>query len=220
MNKIKILRDNFNLSQFEVAQKMGISRTTYISIENGKREMTLPEIEKLAKILGIRTQDLVSTEVSTEKKSTIKFRQVLANCIKFGADDDKKITKTKLAKLIYLCDFANYYYDIFHITNFEYIKLPQGPVTMEFFNTIDEDPSLAVENKGRAQMISLVEEPATSELSKTELALLEKICKKWQNHNTQEIIDFTHRQHPWAMCRDNEVIPYSLIHTEEPNNVY
>jgi putative transcriptional regulator len=67
MNKIKILRDNFNLSQFEVAQKMGISRTTYISIENGKREMTLPEIEKLAKILGIRTQDLASTEVSTEK---------------------------------------------------------------------------------------------------------------------------------------------------------
>ncbi len=106
------------------------------------------------------------------------------------------------------------------MTGFEYRKLPQGPVTMEFFSVIDDDPSLALESKGRAIMVSLIESPSSSELSENELDLIKKICEKWRTHNTQEIVDFTHKQMPWFACRENEAIPYSLIHTEEPENIY
>ena len=221
MSKIESFRKNAGLSQAEMAQKMGFSRPTYVAIEKGKKEMTISEIKKLAKIFGISKNDLITKDDNEcQRASMTKFKQMLFNCIKFGADRDGKITKTKLAKLIYLCDFAHYYQELKPMTNFEYRRLSQGPVTMEFFNTIDEDTSLVVESKGRAQMISLVESPAISELSKTELNLLKKICEKWRNHNTQEIVDFTHKQTPWAVCRESEIIPYSLIHSEDPDNVY
>lgn len=221
MKKIKLLRKNAGFSQTEMAEKMKVSRPTYVAMEKGEKEMTISEVRNLAGILGVREGDLLKNEENDSQKSSMKkFKQILFNCIKFGSAEDGKITKTKLAKLIYLCDFAHYYYELEPMTNFEYRKFAQGPVTMEFFATIDEDPNLAVEIKGRAQMISLVEEPATSELDKKELELLKEICKKWLNHNTAEIVDYTHKQFPWAMCRDNEVIPYSLIHTQEPGNVY
>ncbi len=221
MKIIKQLRKSSGFSQTEMAKKLEISRPTYTAMEKGEKEMTLSEITKLAEIFGIREKDLLKTNNSEPQKSSMKkFKQILFNCIKFGADKDGKITKTKLAKLVYLCDFANYYKELEPMTNFEYRKLPQGPVTMEFFSTIDEDRSLVVESKGRAQLISLIEDPSDSELSKKELELLKDICQKWRSHNTQEIVDFTHKQFPWAMCRENEVIPYSLIHSEDPDNVY
>jgi len=219
---IERLRKSSRFSQSEMAQKIGVSRPTYTAIEKGEKEITLSEIKKLSEIFGIREKDLLENkDTEIQKSSMKKFKQILFNCIAFGADErDGKITKTKLAKLVYLCDFANYYKELEPMTNFEYRKLPQGPVTMEFFSTIDDDPSLVVESKGRAQLVSLVESPSHSELSEKELSLLKEICKKWKTHNTQEIVDFTHKQMPWSVCRDNEVIPYSLIHSEDPDNVY
>ncbi len=38
--------------------------------------------------------------------------------------------------------------------------------------------------------------------------------------NTQEIVDFTHNQIPWKVCREGEIIPYTLINAEDPKNVY
>lgn len=215
------LRKNAGFSQSVVAAKLGISRPTYVAIEKGEKEMTLTEIKNISQVFGIREQDLLeSKKQGPEKSSMNKFKQVLFNCIKFGADEDGKITKTKLAKLVYLCDFASFYTELEPMTGFEYRKLAQGPVTMEFFSVIDEDPSLELEQKGRAMMVSLIEGPSTSELSADELTLIKKICKKWRSHNTQEIVDFTHKQMPWFACHENEVIPYSLIHTEDPDNIY
>lgn len=46
------------------------------------------------------------------------------------------------------------------------------------------------------------------------------MCEKWKNKNTKEIVEFTHNQIPWSICREHEVIPYELINNEEPENVY
>ena len=55
---IKQLRLQKKFSQSEIAQKMGISRTSYISFEQGKRDISLAEAAQLADIFGISLEDI------------------------------------------------------------------------------------------------------------------------------------------------------------------
>ena len=225
---IKLRKEN-KLSQAELAKQIGISRPTLISIEKGERDITLGELKKISKIFDIPIEIIIDEELSTEKKiswqkftqkSFQRFHNLVLQCIKYGSDKDGKITKTKLAKLVYLCDFASYYKFLKPISGFEYRKLAQGPVAIQFFDIIDTDESICVKSKGRAMMVSLNEQPAKSELSKEEEQIVKLVCKKWKEASTKEIVDFTHKQIPWKVCRDNEVIPYTLINSEAPENVY
>lgn len=50
---IKDSRLKKGLSQSDLALKLAISRPSYIAIEQGKRELTMGEFEKLSSILGV-----------------------------------------------------------------------------------------------------------------------------------------------------------------------
>ena len=52
-----------------------------------------------------------------------KLEQLVLNCIKYGADEDGKITIEKLKALVYLCDFSSYYFFLKPITNIKYKKI-------------------------------------------------------------------------------------------------
>ncbi|OQY43536.1 MAG: hypothetical protein DRR08_27960 [Candidatus Parabeggiatoa sp. nov. 2] len=152
-----------------------------------------------------------------------KLQQIIAHCIAYGAMKDGKITKTKLAKLVYLIDFAKFYKFLVHKTGFEYKKLPYGPVTVEFFSVLEYMVAhglILEEQKGIARLFSLIEEPEGTLLSTQEIELIREVAQKWCQHNTESIVDFTHEQLPWRISRDNEVIPYELITQEEPEQVY
>lgn len=226
---ISKLRKLTGVSQEELAQALGISRPTLVAIEKGKADITVPQLIKLSKFFDIPVEIIMDDEIKASqkaemreysKKSFQKFLNLILACIKYGADKDGKITKTKLAKLVYLCDFASYYKFLKPISGLEYKKLQQGPVAIEFFDIIDTDESIEVEKKDKAVLLSLSEQPDDSVFSKKELSLIKSICKKWRPAKTQEIVDFTHKQIPWQVCKDREVIPYSLINNEAPENVY
>jgi uncharacterized phage-associated protein len=198
-------------------------------MEKGEREMTVAEFSRLAEIFDVPMEILMDSDLSVRekveesgasKRSWCKFQNLVRQCIKYGADNDGKITKTKLAKLVYLADFASYYHRLRPISGFRYHRLEQGPVAIEFFDLIDNDESVSIERKDKAQLVSIVEQPDDTVLDKEELALVKKICAKWKGKSTQEIVEFTHRQVPWQICREREVIPYSLINNEEAENVY
>jgi hypothetical protein len=74
---------------------------------------------------------------------------------------------------------------------------------------------------GGAQMLSIkTRDVATDLLSKKEQAVIRKIAAAWKHKPTQEIVNFTHEQLPWSMCRDGELIPYVLIIQEDPDHVF
>lgn len=223
------LRKSNKLSQEELAKKIGVSRPTLIAIEKGERDLTISELRKISEVFDIPVEIILDEELGTaekidarnfSKKSFEKFHNLVLQCIKYGADEDGKITKTKLAKLVYLCDFASYYKYLSPISGFEYRRLNQGPVAIEFFDLIDTDEAICVKGQGNAMMVSLAEEPSKGVLNGNESAIVKKVCAKWRYRNTKEIVDFTHNQIPWKVCREREVIPYQLINMEEPKNVY
>lgn len=225
-DKIKKLRKEKKLTQQDIADQIGVSRTTYIMIENGDREITVNEMNKLSFALGVSFDELLydTHKIQSNDFGLEKYKQILLNCLKYGGDsNDGKITKTKLAKLSYLVDFGWFYKHLESMSGLIYRRIQQGPVPDQYFRAIDElfdEKSIKIEQKGAAFLISPIENPSINLLDDKELSFIKLISKKWKNKNTNEIVRFTHKQLPWKICREGEFIPYELITQEDPGNVY
>ena len=221
---IKTLRNKRGFSQSELAIKLGMSRPSYISIEQGKKELTLSEAEKLSEIFGISLKEMESGISANYEK----YKQmILAYIRNAGSKKDGRITKTKLAKLVYLADFAWFYYHLESMSGMQYRKIQYGPVPDSYFRAIDElfeDGQIEINPTGDgAMLISQTRNGAKvtlSEINKNEEKLIKNISDKWKDKNTQEIVTFTHNQLPYSICSDNEIIPYELITQENTGDVY
>ena len=58
MNKIKILRKKKNMTQEQLAKEMEVRQSTVSDWETGKISPTAHKLQKLAKVLGCRIDDL------------------------------------------------------------------------------------------------------------------------------------------------------------------
>ena len=70
-------RKKHNLTQDFLASKIGVSRPTYIQIEQGERDLTITEAKILSDIFGIVFDDFVQgkdTAAKVEIKKSIKKR--------------------------------------------------------------------------------------------------------------------------------------------------
>lgn len=218
-------------TQAQAAEALKMSRPTYALIESGEKDITLSQLEVLAAMFRVTEDELRGAPDGTStlidpQSSMDKYKQIILNALQFGADShDGKITKTKLAKLVYLADFTWYYNELQPMSGMSYRRLPRGPVPDVYFRAIDEmvlDGVIDIEPSGRAFMISMVErgDAPHSKLSVKERQVIQAIGESWKDKQTQEIVDFTHEQLPWQICREGEVIPYGLITQEEPEKVY
>jgi len=230
-HNIEKARTAAGYTQAQAAEALGMSRPTYALIEAGEKDITLPQLEILAAMFRVSEDELrgapdgITTFANTQS-SLDKYKQIILNALQFGADsNDNKITKTKLAKLVYLADFTWYYNELQPMSGMSYRRLPRGPVPDIYFRAIDEmvdDGIIEMEPSGRAFMISMVErgDAPHSKLSDKERQVIEVIGTAWKDKQTQEIVDFTHDQLPWQICHEGEVIPYGLITQEDPEKVY
>jgi transcriptional regulator with XRE-family HTH domain len=57
--RIKELRQKAGLSQEELAGKAGLHRTYMSDIERGERNVSVENIEKIARALGVKSSDLL-----------------------------------------------------------------------------------------------------------------------------------------------------------------
>ena len=120
------LRKKSRLSQAFVADKIGVSRASYIEIEKGAKELTISQADKIAQIFNISFSDLIAgkvvpdVEVNLKEKTgrshkqemridvpqsnVKKFREVLLYVLeKVGSKPN--VGMTVLYKLLYFIDF-------------------------------------------------------------------------------------------------------------------
>lgn len=203
---VKAARIRHKLTQDELAQKLGISRPTYIKIEDGERELTIGQAALIRDILGL---DILGS-IDANKDSIHKFRSMILAAIHFaGADGDGRITKTKLAKLLYFFDAQWFKIHGNTMSSMTYRKLPQGPVPYEFFQSIDQmaqDGTISIKFSGLAQMIGasepFLEREDVSGLSKNELDVIKDICSQWKEKRTDAIVNFSHDHPTWSNAVD------------------
>jgi DNA-binding XRE family transcriptional regulator len=218
--KIIKLREQSGLTQEGVAKHIGISRQRWILVEKGKRDLSTEELKKLAALFGIDTADFFEEIPDVEK-----FRQMYFACIKFATDAQRGgVPKTKLAKLLYLADFTKFYKELEPMSGVKYRRMEFGPVADVFFSTTEDlfdGGKIKITPMDQALIISSnTQDQSFDRLNKRELLLIQQICELWKDKRTAEIVNFTHEQKPWKMCRDGEYIPYSLIIQEDPNHVF
>jgi len=220
IERIIKLRDQSGLTQEGVANKIGISRQLWILVEQGRRDLNTEELGKIAKLFGVDVADLF-VEIPNLKK----FRQMYFACLRYGANKQGNVPKTKLAKLLYLVDFTNFFQELEPMSGVKYRRLEYGPVPDVFFSVTDDllekgKINIQILDKGAQLVSSRSIDNDTSELSDCEISRIKDICELWRDKPTQEIVNFTHEQKPWKSCRDGEYIPYSLIIQEDPGHVY
>lgn len=230
MNKyietIKKLRTEKSLSQEEVATAIDVSRPTYAAIEAGKQSLDVEEAKKLASLFGIGIDELLLGA----SPDLPKYKHMILSFLRLNLANDGKVPKTKLAKLLYLADFAWFYDNLTSMSGMQYRKLEHGPVPDYFFRAIDEleeAGKIIVERKnlvGRDMLLISESKSNVNEKTQTvsaeEVRLIKKIALKWKDKPTKEIVNFTHNQLPYFLCRKDELIPYELITQEDPDKVY
>jgi DNA-binding XRE family transcriptional regulator len=220
---IKSLRERAALTQQAVAHLLQVSRPTYIQLEAGKTELSLSQAEALARLYGLSLEEFSAQSQRMYEKYKEMILAFLREC--------PSVPKTKLAKLVYLSDFAWFYNHLTSMSGMPYRKIQYGPVPDAYFRAIselEEAGKINIERKERegGGGMNIVSESSSnrrmvlSHISKDELALIKKIAKKWDGKRTDEIVNFTHQQLPYSVCREDEIIPYSLITQEDPENVY
>ena len=218
----KSLRIEKGLKQEELAQKLGISRSSYIAFEQGKTELNFSQTAKLAEIFGVSLCDVESGF----KADYEKYKEMILAYLRAGSSSDGKILKTKLAKMLYLADFAWFYKHLQSMSGMQYRRIKYGPVPDLYFRAIDElEESGKIEVNRKDDMLLISENRGSKiqpleKLSKEELKLIEDVFEKWKDKKTSEIVDFTHNQLPFKICSPDEIIPYELITQEDPDNVY
>jgi len=212
--RAKDARKSKGLTQESVARALGISRPSYMKFEEGERDLSLSQAEHLGRLLGVSL-----LESPEQTQATIsKLRSMMLAFIKLaGADTDGRVTKTKLAKLLYFAD-AQMYLNRggYTISGATYRKLPQGPVAYEYLQLVDDmvdEHIIDVKFSGLAQMIGAVE-PIELDglfLQGDELELIRLVAAKWKDKRTDALVNFTHEQPTWIEAEVYAPIDMTLL---------
>lgn len=216
---IKSIRIKKGASQAEIAKRLGISRTSYIAVEQGKKELTVGEFDSLLAILGVSREEFEGGETPNYEK----YKQMILAFLRLN----KNVPKTKLAKLLYFADFGWFYKHLESMSGMQYRKIQYGPVADTYFRLIDEmfdAGEISIEQtENGAMLVSETRGGAKaelSEISKEESKLIKDINEKWKGKRTADIVTFTHKQMPYMFAEDNDIVSYEVFGQENPDDIY
>lgn len=149
------------ITQQDIASELGLSRSTYVQIELGGRELKISEAKKLAEIFDMSIEDFLNERerpssvieikgakkkksgkkhdirISVPQEKVEKFKQVLLYVLtKVGARPN--IGQTVLYKILYFIDFDYYEKYEEQLIGAKYIKNTYGPSPVMFAKIVEE----------------------------------------------------------------------------------
>jgi DNA-binding XRE family transcriptional regulator len=231
-------RKKAELTQEIVAHQLGISRPTYIQLEQGKRGLTLNEAEKLAKLFKLSLEDFLAgvdntIEVNLEKKSKApkkesirisipqknlkKFKEVLLYIlVKVGSKPN--VGEAVLHKLLYFIDFDFYEKFEEQLIGANYIKNHHGPTSVEFKKIVDEMQEEKSLEKIKTKYFTYdqtkylpIREPDLSILSGREIEHIEEVLARLSNKSAKEMENYSHDDIPWKTAEEGKPIAYESV---------
>ncbi len=127
------------------------------------------------------------------------------------------ILKTKLLKEMFYVDFISYKERGCSITGLAYTKYPYGPVPSNFENILNNlekqkyiNYKIIYNDKGyEYHKIQNIENFNLTFFSKDELKIIEKVEKYFQNFNSKQIVDFSHKEKAFLETEMFKSIDYS-----------
>lgn len=235
------LRKNQGISQAFVAEKIGVSRASYIEIEKGAKELTLSQANKIAEIFNVSLDELISgktmsdIKVSLQEKSEKvekekqeiridvpqknlkKFKEVLLYILeKVGSKSN--VGMTVLYKLLYFVDFD--YYEKFEeqLVGATYIKNHFGPTPVEFKKIVE-----SMEERGELETVKSKyfqheqtkylprRESDISVLNAKEIKHIDEVLSRLSDKSATELSEYSHKDVPWITAEEGRPLSYESV---------
>ncbi len=144
-----------------------------------------------------------------------KFRELVLY-IAEKSQDDPGFGKTKLNKLLFAADFAQFQATGVALTGIRYQKLEFGPAPRPLLPVLRE-----LEAEGYCRVISgtfknqkrvvATREPDLSLFTSSEIARVDDVLEDFRNPNATAISDWSHNFIGWRLAENGEDIPYETI---------
>ena len=233
-------RKKRNLTQEFLASELKISRPTYVQIEQGERDLTITEAEKLASIFGISFDNFLAGKSSERrvilekekqnkkmsepeiriimpKANVKKFKEVLLYLLeKVGARPN--IGETAIYKLLYFIDFDYYEKYEEQLIGAKYIKNHFGPTPIEFKKITDQMITKGELEKIKSKYFQheqkkyLPHRPADLKiLSAQEILHIDDVLARLAWKNAKELSAYSHSDTPWRVHKIGEEISYETV---------
>lgn len=237
---VESLRKKNKLTQQFVAEKIGMSRPTYIMIEQGERDITLSEAKKLANIFSLSLEDLLneidrpislniikSTNEKVKKEIRIsipeenleKFKQILLYILK-KIGGKPNIGQTSIYKILYFIDFDYYEKYEEQVMGLSYQKNHFGPTPILFetviksmidLNQVERIKSKYYQHEQTKFLINPVIEPDLSLINGQEKEHIDWELQRLSDLNARTLSDLSHRDVPWLSAKQFAPIDYEAV---------
>jgi len=241
---IRGLRAKNKLTQEDVALRLGLSRPTYIEIENGMRDLTVKEADQLAGIFGISREDLLdecdnaipvkleeakgekakqtTLRISVPAKNVTKFKEVLLYVLsKVGSKPN--VGETVLYKLLYFIDFDFYEKYEEQLIGATYIKNHYGPTPVEFKAVIEDMIKKEEVDKIKSKYFNHeqrkylpIRDPDLTKFSAQELQHIDEVLGRLSDKNANKLTEYSHDDVPWIIAKENKAIDYEAVFYRTP----
>ncbi len=242
---IQKMRKKNNLTQEFLASKLGISRPTYMQIEQGARDLTITEAKKLAEIFNVSFDDFIEGKegpmpkikiekpaaakktkqemrISVPQKNVKKLKETFLYILeKIGALPN--IGEAVICKILYFIDFDYYEKYEEQIIGAVYIKNRHGPTPAAFTEIVQQmerDGDLTQVVKKYFQYDQKKYLPRRradlSIFSAREKELIDAEIERFRDFNAVKIKEYSHKDVPWIGGKDLQPISYEAVFYRTP----
>jgi len=228
---LKKIRQQYKISQGYLANKLGVSRPTYIQIEKGEKGLTVEQAKVLAELFNLSFENVfneplasvmptgnpVKKEKVLSKLNTEKFRETLLYMLdRIGAKPN--IGETAIYKLLYFIDFDFYEKYGKFLIGATYQKNHYGPTPVQFKKVIED-----MIEEGDVELIKSKyfqydqkkylprREPHLELFTVPEIKHIDEVLDRLSNKSAKELSDYSHEDVPWMATKDQDIIDYTLV---------
>lgn len=243
--RLRSLREQHAYSQGDMANILEISRTSYLAIEKGKRDVGLIEIQKIAAAFQMHLEVLIHGGIGSElqyitREKTTRVEEVIEPYEKseliFNKQKSKAVVlyiiescariphgvETVIPKLMYLMDFAYFENYESYLSTCIYKKLPFGPIPEEWGEILDELISAGDIVKVKIPLNGVVQNkfiPMRSAdlimLKASEIGLMDDILQHYGRFPAEHLAEMLHKDVPMKVTGMGEIINYELTFYRE-----
>ncbi len=241
IDKVKCLRKETNVSQEDLANYIWVSRLTYITAENWKRNFKLDEIKKIADFFE---EPIINFLEKNKNDKSRKLKDLILYIAK-NFKSKEKLWKTMLNKLLYFSDFNYCEWTWNLITWVIYKKLPYWPVPENITQILDEmveDWEIAIKKEKKhdfytQQIIVLNDNIDLKLFEKTDRInkqnrnnykpyndlpsskqIVDEVLNRYENWTARALSDLSHEDTPYKVVKNywDVVKPEHVFYRSKP----
>lgn len=194
--------------------------------KNNKSNLSEEEIQKVVSVLNKLSQKIKSDSVlkayilrneNNQANVNDGFRKFdfnkFKNLVIYLIDHGIQVSKTRLNKLLFYCDFTYFSDNSVSISGATYIHDHYGPVPSDFEllytvlrdqNVIDSKPF----SDGHGEELVTDEKFDDSYFNEQELVTIEKISNKFKDYNAKKITEYSHKEPAYIDTDLKKIISY------------